>query len=67
MLRVLAATEDGASVTVNDVGVVVQYKLVDRLIELTEGRNLIVIVASDALGNTKQAVLTVTLDTQTPP
>jgi hypothetical protein len=67
MLRVLAATEDGASVTVNGVGVVVQSKLVDRPIELTEGRNIIIIVASDALGNTKQAVITVTLDTQTPP
>ena len=66
-LRILAATEDGASVTVDGVGVTVQYKLIDRVVELAEGRNLIVIVASDALGNVRQAVLTVTLDTQTPP
>jgi len=66
-LRLLASTEDGAHVTVDGKAVTVQYKLIDQVVELSEGRNIIVIVASDALGNTKQAVVTVTLDTQTPP
>ncbi len=66
-LRLLAATEDGAHVTVDGVAVTVQYKLIDHVVELSEGRNLIVIAVSDALGNARQAVVMVMLDTRTPP
>ena len=65
-LHLLAETDPGAHASIGGAPVVVTLTLIDATVHLVEGGNALTISVSDALGNSQQVVLTVTLDTQEP-
>ena len=66
VVRVLATTDAYAKVLVNQEPVSLTYTLIDHSLSLVEGQNTIVVTATDAIGNTAQALINVTLDTIPP-
>jgi hypothetical protein len=65
-VKVLAATETGAVAYVNQVPAEVEFTLIEEWVDLAEGVNSIEISVIDALGNTRQVLVNVTLDTMVP-
>ena len=65
-VKVLAATETGATAYVNQIPVAVEYTLIEEWVDLTEGLNSIEISVSDSLGNVRQVIVTIILDTMAP-
>ncbi len=66
-LRVTGVTELGATVTVGNVPIAMEFTMFTTDFALREGPNEVRVVASDHLGNTAEHIIRVTLDTIPPP